>query len=212
VKRLADSYEEVRNWVTERSYKIGLLMPYIEDDIFYYEFFGEIKPKLSLSRGEAVIVLQDIIRGCEVAERSLEALLRLHVEPGVLDELNSLRRELEELESRGLDPNIVKNLREAITEAEQGHYLASAMIASRVICYVISKIPGERDEDKAEHLVKRGAVPKDRKDIQKQLVTAMRLSRNFLSHRVDLFPSPEEVLMLLGGAFVLARLTILITR
>jgi len=72
--------------------------------------------------------------------------------------------------------------------------------------------PGGKDEDKAEHLVERGAVPKDRKDVQKQLVTSMRLSRNFLSHRVDLFPSPEEVLMLLGGAFVLARLTILITR
>jgi len=142
VKRLAANYGEVRNWVAERAYKIGLLMPYIEGDIFYYEFFS--KPKLSLSRGEAIAVLQDVIRGCEVAERGLEALLRLHVEPRVLDELNSLRRELEELESRGLDPNIVKNLREAIAEAEQGHYLASAIIASRVICYVISKIPGER--------------------------------------------------------------------
>ncbi|RLE85100.1 MAG: hypothetical protein DRJ67_09450, partial [Thermoprotei archaeon] len=95
---------------------------------------------------------------------------------------------------------------EAIAEAEWGHYLASAMIASRVIRYIVDKIPGKRDEDKVEYLVESGVVSRDRKDIQKQVITSMRISRNFLSHRVDLFPDSGEALMLLGGAFSLARL------
>lgn len=54
---------------------------------------------------------------------------------------------------------MVKNLSEAITEAEQGHFLASAMISSRVIRYIVDNIPGERDEDKVEYLVESGAIP-----------------------------------------------------
>ena len=33
-----------------------------------------------------------------------------------------------------------------------------------------------------------------------------RWSRNFLSHRVDLMPEPSESLIMLGGAFKLARI------
>jgi len=129
-----------------------------------------------------------------------------YVEESILDRLASLRAELKSLKDRGLDINVIRNLDEAIAEAEQGHWLASAMISSRVISYVVDKIPGDKDEDKVRYLIKRGALPKDRRDVQQRVITSMRLSRNFLSHRVDLFPDPEDALMLLGGAFSLTRL------
>ena len=207
VKNFADRYEEARSWIIKHFYEIGEQMPRIDNNIFYISYYyGNPRLRSSLSRGETEVVLRDVIMGCEVAEQGLEALLRPLVEPSILDKLSSLRRELEKLEDEGLDASVVKNLSEAIAEAEWGHYLASAMIASRVIRYIVDKIPGKRDEDKVEYLVESGVVSRDRKDIQKQVITSMRISRNFLSHRVDLFPDSGEALMLLGGAFSLARL------
>jgi len=134
--------------------------------------------------------------------------LRPLTEPDVLDRLNSLKKKLEELEEKGLDLNVAKNLREAIDEAEQKHYLASAMISSRVICYLVDKIKGKNDEEKVNYLIERGMIPKDRKDVEKQMITSMRLSRNFLSHDINIFPDLGDVLILLGGAFNLINLTL----
>jgi len=129
-------------------------------------------------------------------------------EPEVLDRLSSLKKKLEELEENGLDLNVAKNLREAIDEAEHGHHTASGMISSRVICYLIDRIPGNGDEEKINYLIERGMIPKDRKDVQKQLIKSMRLFRNALSHRIDLFPDSEDAIMLLCWAFNLARLAL----
>ena len=197
VKGLADRYEEVRSWIVRHFYGIGEQMPLISSNTFYYRDSGTLK--LSLRREEVEIILRDMIIGCEAAEHGLEAILKPSVDSDVLDKLNSLRRELEELESEGLDPSIAKNLSEAIAEAEQGHCLASAMIASRVIRYIVDKIPGKKNEDKVKYLVESGVVSRDRKDLQRQIITSMRLPRNFLSHKVDLFPDSGEALMLLGG-------------
>jgi len=208
VKILVDRYTEIRNWVLGHFHEIGEHLPHIDSSIFYTKdpSSNSYKLQYSISTKDAELILQDIIMGCEVLEQGLQALLKPPVESEVLDKLNSLRSELKKLEEKELDQSIVKNLRGAITEAEQRHYLASAMISSRVIRFIVDKIPGDTDEDKVKYLVKRGVVPKDRKDVQKQILTSMRLSRNFLSHRVDLFPDTSEVLMLLGGAFNLARL------
>jgi len=129
-----------------------------------------------------------------------------------LDKLCSLKRELDYLEQKGLDITIVRNLREVIMEAEQGHHLASAMISSRVIRYVIDRIPGKTDEEKIKYLTGRGVVPKDQKDKQRQVMSVMRLSRNFLSHRIDLFPDSGNVLILIGGAFNLAKIVLLLSK
>jgi len=91
-------------------------------------------------------------------------------------------------------------------EAEHGHRLASAMIASRIIRNPIDRLEWEKDEDKVDYLVRVGAVPRDRKHVQRQILTAMRLSRNFLAHRVDIFPETSDVLTLLGGAFNLSKI------
>jgi len=133
-------------------------------------------------------------------------MVKPEVKPEVLDKLASLREGLEKLVDIGLDVVVERNLKEAIEEVEHGHNLASAMISSRIIRYIIDKIPGGRDEEKIENLVQKGLIPRDRKDEQKQLLTALRLSRNFLSHRIDISPEVEDTLMLLGGAFKLSKI------
>ncbi len=194
VRSLVTRYEEVRNWINIYIPQIGRQMPRVifEEPMWW--------------RDKILAILQDIIIGCRTAEQGLRAMIESYVEESILDRLASLRAELKSLKDRGLDINVIRNLDEAIAEAEQGHWLASAMISSRVISYVVDKIPGDKDEDKVRYLIKRGALPKDRRDVQQRVITSMRLSRNFLSHRVDLFPDPEDALMLLGGAFSLTRL------
>jgi hypothetical protein len=81
------------------------------------------------------------------------------------------------------------------------------MISARVVRYIVENLPG-RDDEKVENMVEKGIVHKDRKDEQKKLLTTMRLARNYLSHRVDLFPEPQDALLLLAGAFKLAELQI----
>jgi len=65
---------------------------------------------------------------------------------------------------------------------EYGHYLATALIASRVIRYIIDQIPGRNDEEKLENLTRLNIINKKRKDEKKRFIHASRLSRNFLSH------------------------------
>ena len=154
----------------------------------------------------AVPYLQDILIGCQTAEKGLEAKLKPKVEPEVIDRLDSIRNELSGFEEKGLDLNLIRNIQTAIEEAEQGHYLASAMISSRAIAYTSDQITGKNDEEKVQYLVDNGIIQKDRKDEQKQLMSSMRLSRNFLSHRIDIFPDPGNVLMLIGGAVTLSKI------
>jgi len=118
-----------------------------------------------------------------------------------------IRREIDVLLAGGLDQDVYKNLLEAISEYEEGSYLASALIVSRAITYMIEKLGGKRKpvEEFVEELVKAGLIPKDRKDEQRKLIMAIKTARNFLAHRVDIDAKPEDVLILLGGAVKLAR-------
>ena len=193
LKRVVESYEELRSWIMQRFYEVGTQMPYVSLPDY-------------VRVGDALGILEDIVTGCKVVEKSMEVMIKPSIEPELVDKLGSLREELEKLESEGLDVMVVKNLKEAIMEAEHGHRLASAMIASRIIRNLIDRLEGEKDEDKVDYLVRVGAVPRDRKDMQRQILTAMRLSRNFLAHRVDIFPETSDVLTLLGGAFNLSKI------
>jgi len=216
MENLVNRYEEVRNWISRYSSEVGLQMPHIDDSAFYLQSstptitstFSRRILKEFLEKGDMEVVVRDLIIGCKTAESYLESILRPLAEPEVLNKLNSLKKELEELEEKGLDLSVAKNLREAIDEAEQGHHLASAMISSRVICYLVDRIQGRDDKEKVDYLIRRGIIPKDRKDDQEKVITLMRRSRNFLSHDINIFSGPGDVLMLLGGAFNLVNLTL----
>ena len=203
LKSLVEEYERLRYSLIyskdEHISKISDIIPYIID---------EWEKKSSLSPDDAKRILDKLFIGCDAIERGLETLLHPVIEPETLDKLRSLREKLEELEKKDLDLNLARNLREAIAELEQGHHLASTMISARVVRYIVENLPGRDDDEKVENMVEKGIVHKDRKDEQKKLLTTMRLARNYLSHRVDLFPEPQDALLLLAGAFKLAELQI----
>jgi len=136
----------------------------------------------------------------------LEALLKPRLEPRVLDRLESYRKELEKLEEEGLDINVVKTLRAALSEAECGHWLASAIISSRVIDYVRDQIKGKEDKDKIKFLVDNNIIPKKDKELQELLLRALNLHRNALVHRVSFFPELDNTLIMLGGALAFAKI------
>ena len=193
LERIVNEYEALRSWMISKFYNISEHMPHVTLSGF-------------VRFGEALAILQGVIIGCEVVRKIMETMIKPSVEPELVDKLGSLRKELEKLENAGLDVMVVKNLKEAIMEAEHGHRLASAMVASRVICTIIDGLEGKEDEEKVEYLVRMGVVPRDRKDVQRQILTAMRLSRNFLAHKVNIFPETSDVLTLLGGAFNLSKI------
>jgi hypothetical protein len=60
-------------------------------------------------------------------------------------------------------------LLKAIEESEQTHHLASALIASRVIIYVLEKIPGKSDGEKIDNLFQKGLIPEKREDVRTSL-------------------------------------------
>ena len=124
--------------------------------------------------------------------------------------LKKLSERVKELMHRGLDEDLYRNLVEAILECGEGHWLASAMIVSRSITYMIEQMGGKRrsTEELVKNLVKIGLIPKDREDEQRKLIMAIRTARNFLAHRVDVYAGPEDALMLLGAAVKLAKIYI----
>ena len=123
----------------------------------------------------------------------------------VLDELH---RGVLELKEQGLSEDICRNLLEAIFECEEGHYLASAMIASRPITYMVEQIEGKGIEEKMKTLVQLGLIPPRRQDIQKEIITAAKRARDMLAHRVDEYAGPAKALRLLSAAIELAEIYI----
>jgi len=205
---LRTMYEEARVWACSNIPKIGEHMPFAPHIKRGFTFKTDINA-----------FLWKIITGCKSARGGIEILLKPEVPSKVLSNINLLREELEKLLEEGLEENIAHNLEEAISELELGHYLASALIASRVIVHLIDKTSTEEvrrvlkldkerieDEDRVKYLIKIGAIPKEREDEQRRLIFAMHRSRNYLSHRIYLFPKPEEALTLLSGAFEFARI------
>jgi len=120
-----------------------------------------------------------------------------------VDKLRSLREELEKI----VEPNCQKNLLKAIEEYEQAHHLASALIASRVVVNNLEKIPGKNDEEKVSYLFQKGLIAEKREDAKSSILRACRLARNILSHRIDIFPEPDEALSLLANSVTLSKVT-----
>jgi hypothetical protein len=95
---------------------------------------------------------------------------------------------------------------------EQGHFLAASMIASRVICYILNKIPGENDEEKTSKLISLEIIEKERKDERENFIKASRLSRNLLSHKAGLSPKPDEALQLISSAITFTRYLVVLSQ
>ncbi|MEM2179119.1 MAG: hypothetical protein QW272_09910 [Candidatus Methanomethylicaceae archaeon] len=208
LKRIIEDYNSLRSQLLSHSSEYPeiakLPLPYISND-FLYSTTKTLKITLYYSdMGEAISTLNRIENICHALIDALEILLKPQIPSSITTKLSSLRKELEEMENK-IEPEISNNIKEAIDEIEQGHNLAAALIASRVICYVLDKIQGKNDKEKAKKLIELGVIEKERKDEYENFLRASRLSRNFLSHKPSLYPKPEEALQIVISAFHLAR-------
>lgn len=219
LRRIIDEYNELCNiccdlsGIKEIMDKLELKVSIPVNTLYDQDFRTFIKmPTLKSSltsedeKATALYVVDKAERGCAALLSVLESLRAPEVAPKYADRLISLRSEVEELERNlGDHAYLAKNLKEAIEEYEQGHFLASGLIASRVVNYVISKIPGGKDEEKVKNLVERGIIGRERRDEQEAFLHASRLSRNVLVHQPWISPRPEEAVELIAHAVKLCN-------
>jgi len=156
-------------------------------------------------------VLSIIIKVTRILEESYEAL-SIYIEPQLSEKekqkINSLRSELEEIENAEHDETIIKNLKEATKEIENNHYLASSMIAARVILYCIDQIEGKNEEEKVQLLTELEVIPKGEKskETMKWFIKAIKSARNSISHKITIFPSASEAFSILGDSFKMVKI------
>lgn len=115
--------------------------------------------------------------------------------------LESLREQLREISLSTHLPEIEyfnKNIEEAMREYERGSFLASALITSRVVIYILEQLEGETDLDKVGSLIEKGIIPRKRKDVSESILKACRKARNYSSHDIKIFPQASDSISLLG--------------
>lgn len=123
-----------------------------------------------------------------------------------IETLGSLREELKKISDSIEDLNYFRNLDEAIKEYENGHYLASALISSRVIVYLLDRVSGETIKEKIQTLKRDGLLEGKRRDVKESIIKSLKLARNFTSHDIQIFPSPTESLSLLSDSITLLKM------
>jgi hypothetical protein len=146
--------------------------------------------------GVAKGTLRQMSIECEDVVGVLKSLVT-PISPRDVDRLDQLRREIEDVT---IDINYMRNLGEAIKEYENGHFLASTLITSRVIVYTLDQIEGGTDEEKIKFLQGKNVIPNDRKDVKEFIIKAGKKARNFFSHDMRIFAEPSDALGLLGDS------------
>jgi gas vesicle protein len=135
---------------------------------------------------------------------------------GALDEevalSSKIRNKIEDLKEeatkicKNLDLHFEKNINESLMELEKGHFLASALITSRVVDYTLKQIKGQKIEDKIDTLIEAGAIEESRTKRQQQTEKISRLTRNLYNHRIDMYAKPSDALSLLSDCLLLLEI------
>ena len=181
-----------RGWIE------GIIRNY--DDIrsqYYSLITDEPKPHLTLIPKKKMSyagVLEVIINNCTKAIGYIDSLL-MQLTPEEIDKLESLRREIAWLESER--PDLHRHIIEAIELHANGYYIGSTLISAKIICYVIEKIPGKNDEEKADFLVEKGLIDSD---LRPWFIRGVKRARNFFTHKIYAIPEVHESLELLSNA------------
>jgi hypothetical protein len=215
--RLLEDYNSLRSRLLSLDDLSNLYshVPDISTNFLYIQTFRGPEPKLFLSPEEIDMALSEVARaerGCNIIISVCEDLMKPNIPLAAIDRLNQLMAEVEKIEKDlpAEEIYLADNIRMAIVEYEQGHFLASALIASRIIVYVYENIPSEeaqkdRFEQKLQTLIKKGVIDKDRKDEQKLFLRAALYARNYLSHDIKIFPQVEEALFLISSAVTFCK-------
>ena len=113
-----------------------------------------------------------------------------------------LRKEVSET-CENLDPLYEENLNEALDELESGHFLASALITSRVVDYTLTQLKIQEDKQEIKSLIKNITEEKSNTILKQQTETISRLSRNLYNHRINRFAKSSQAFSLLSDCLFL---------
>ena len=205
----ADWHQDIIDELQEGVYLINSFNNLDLKDVPKVRKFSIDEKKISyLSMGEVITYLKNILREIQVIQDYLSAFLRPDLSESEKSKIDSLRKELDILESEACDPIIIKNLSEALKEGEFDHSLACGIISARIIIDRIEKIEGESDEEKLSNMVKRGVIDKDEKskESSKFFLDAAKSARNAVTHKIKFLPQGSEALTLLSYAFRICNL------
>ena len=151
-------------------------------------------------QGDVCGALRRMITRCDMVTGMIrESITPISSEDA--DTLKSLREQLRKISlSTGL-PEMEyfdKNIEEAMREYERGSFLASALITSRIVVYLLDQLEGGTDLEKVNLLIERGIIPRKRKDVVASMLKACRKARNYFSHDIKVFPQASDSISLLG--------------
>jgi len=138
--------------------------------------------------------LQKLSIECAAAMGFLETL-RSPIPTADKDRLDSLRKEIASLEA--FNENLFKHVNSAISEYEQAHYLASALLAGKSVVYIWEQFPGQGTESKASNLVQSGLL---KGDLKGQFLKGEKKARDYFTHDISAIPQPQEALALVTDA------------
>lgn len=144
---------------------------------------------------DTIIISSDTAIGC------LSGLISSHLSDEERDKLSKLRSELEEMAD--FNVNLYKHFMEAINAYEHEMFLAAALVAGKIICYVCDKLPGRNDEDKVSNLVRLGLISSKLKTV---FIKAAKKARNYFTHGINAIADRSDALSLIAEACTFAKI------
>lgn len=203
VKNIENDLKEAKDLIARYNLIRPPKLPYVK-----LPYFNE-KTLKTANVDQVTVIITTIIRTLGEVHIYLSSFLKLQLSEKDKQKLNSLRKELSKIEEQAYNIEIIKNLKEALREAESGHCLASSLISARVILYCIEQIDGKTDEDKAKTLKNLNIIPEGEKSSEtfKWFLKAIKSARHAISHKITLFPQPSDMFSILGDAFKMAKIT-----
>ncbi|MCX8083265.1 MAG: hypothetical protein N3D17_07795, partial [bacterium] len=131
-------------------------------------------------------VLTEISINCD----RIIGLLESHISPvppNELIKLNALKEEFQKI-TDDLDETFMKNIEHAIKSCEEGFYLGSVLISSRIIIYILDHFQGMNLSEKIENLRRLKLIDEKRDITSEYFLKSDKKARNYFSHNLNALP------------------------
>ena len=209
INSLIRRFNEIRNMTTDVLSTATSVDPYqlsvqtkalVESYEMGRQMFGSVPTDIVLTYlqyspgGPNVGLLQQLSVECATAIGYLETLSS-PIPTADKDRLESLRHEITSLEA--FNGHLFTHVSGAISEYEEAHYLASALLAGKSVIYAWEQFPGEASEEKASKLFQAKLI---KEDLKGQFLRAEKKARNYFTHDISAIPQPQEALALVADA------------
>jgi len=174
-----------------------------------FEMEGDIKIEDDTTKYSCIADIRRLEDALYIIRDYLNFQLSPNLNENEKREIEGLSKELEKLQEQ-LERKIFYNLKEALKELENNHYLASCLISGRIITYVIEYLQREEkspQEDKINKLIEKlkgigfiGEIENE-KEAPKFLLDASKSARDATSHDLDVYINASDAFRLVANTF-----------